>query len=165
MKYPKNYFRNPWAKIRKTKSCWLWNGTISSNGYGKIRVNGKWQRAHRVIYEMLCGPIDKYLCACHKCDNKRCVNPSHIFIGTKQDNAIDSVSKGRWGDRRQYGSKNGRAILTESIVLKMRQMYDGRHGSIASLARVFNADWATTKRAIKGESWPLTTTNLRNGTK
>lgn len=78
------------------EGCWNWRGRLSDKGYGKLRVDGKLKRAHRWAYELHHGPFDSALSVCHRCDNPSCVNPSHLFLGTHQDNMSDRRSKGRY---------------------------------------------------------------------
>ena len=74
--------------------CWEWKGSIHSRGYGKFRYSDKTYKAHRVSYELYVGNIEEGLMICHKCHNKKCVNPNHLYAGTAQDNANDNKKDG-----------------------------------------------------------------------
>src|SRR6185312_5841726 len=77
--------------------CWNWQKFIDRDGYGRKKhwTGTKWlnAKAHRLVYELLRGPVPQDRNCCHKCDNRRCVNPGHIFIGTQQDNLTDMTNK------------------------------------------------------------------------
>lgn len=78
--------------------CWVWIGSRTpTGGYGSFWDNGKLHRAHRWSYRHFHGEIGDNEDVCHACDNPPCVNPEHLFRGTRLDNIIDSVKKGRWG--------------------------------------------------------------------
>ena len=108
--------------------CVLWTACKNRRGYGYFRVYGKLRIASRVAWELANGTIPDEMCVLHHCDNPSCVNPAHLFLGTKADNGADMVAKGRQarGDRhgsrlhpgsRQRGSLHVRAKLTEADVL------------------------------------------------
>jgi hypothetical protein len=80
--------------VEKTENCWIWKGWAFKKGYGGIKLNGKSLKAHRLSYYLHKGPISKPLIM-HSCDNRLCVNPSHLFEGTNADNMNDMKVKGR----------------------------------------------------------------------
>jgi hypothetical protein len=80
--------------------CWNWKGS-TTRGYGTFKPTGsKIAYAHRYMWELLNGPIPEGLLVCHRCDNPTCVNPDHLFLGTKKDNVVDMYSKGRGRPRK-----------------------------------------------------------------
>jgi len=85
-----------WGKIKKqTSGCWEWKGNISSSGYGLLSYKGKNIGSHILSWILHNGEIENNLWVLHKCDNRKCVNPKHLFLGTRQDNMDDMVRKGR----------------------------------------------------------------------
>ncbi|KKL23315.1 hypothetical protein LCGC14_2426600 [marine sediment metagenome] len=82
--------------INLDNGCWKYIGFINKDGYGRFRVNGKKTLAHRFMYLIVFGAIPNELLVCHKCDNPKCVNPNHLFLGTDKDNVRDSINKKRW---------------------------------------------------------------------
>lgn len=111
-------------RVNKTETCWLWTGGKTIPGYGLVGLNGKRVYAHRLAYFLYKGEIPfninpKDSSIMHSCDNPSCVNPSHLFLGTHQDNMRDMWNKKR-GVR---GSKSGAARLTETQVLEIRAKY------------------------------------------
>lgn len=87
--------------------CIEWNGYVGADGYGRIVAPGD-TLAHRVAYRMAHGNIGVGMMICHRCDNRLCVNPAHLFVGTSQDNMDDMVRKGRSADNRGQRNPNWR---------------------------------------------------------
>ena len=75
--------------------CWQFNGCTMPNGYGKVTVNKKTWLAHRYSFYKSNGEIPKNMHVCHKCDNRLCINPEHLFLGTRKDNMQDMINKNR----------------------------------------------------------------------
>jgi hypothetical protein len=80
--------------------CWEWIGSTDIENYGIVKWNKKRFRAHRISYELFKGEIPKGLCVCHSCDNPKCVNPNHLWVGTIKENNTDRTQKGRNADRK-----------------------------------------------------------------
>lgn len=131
--------------------CWLWLGWRTAQGYGGFEAFGIC-RAHRFSYELYVGPIPDGICVLHKCDNPPCVNPNHLFLGTKRNNIIDCVAKGRYPIKRFPGELHPKAKLTDAIVLECRERHL-KGETINSLAREYGVTGAGMGDAIRGQSW------------
>lgn len=107
------------AKINKIEGgCHEWMGYVNNHGYGNFNLNGYKQGAHRVSYSHYSGELG-HLHVLHKCDNRKCVNPNHLFLGTHQDNMDDMMEKGRHRTVPQDGANNGNHKLDEGDVLQI----------------------------------------------
>ena len=136
-------------KIKKTDTCWLWAGSIRPNGYGLFKFKGKKYSAHRFAYELFKNEIPKDMHVCHTCDIRNCVNPDHLWLGTHLDNMRDKSIKGR----QVTGEKNGKAKLTETQVLSIREKYATGEYTQPELGKEFNVSLITVSRILNKKAW------------
>lgn len=137
-----------WARVDMSgPGCWEWQGCTDRCGYGKVGHLGKTKRAHRRAYELSNGPIDPGLCVCHRCDNPRCCNPGHLFLGTHADNMSDRDAKNP-----HRGEDNRNAKLTDSNVRAIREARKGGE-SLRSVARRMGIAFSNVRRVEIGETW------------
>ena len=142
--------------VKPFTGCWDWKGS-KKRGYGHTiigsRVDGtrKTIAAHRLSYETFVGPIADGMEVCHKCDNPSCVNPEHLFLGTRQDNVDDRESKRR--NNPPKGSNNGRAKLSEADVMSARFERAEKRTSYQKLADRYGVSKKTMQNAIIGRTW------------
>ena len=131
--------------VDKETGCWEWKGGFFSSGYARAGLKGFSKRASRMVYTFLKGDIPEGLLMCHTCDNPKCVNPDHLFLGTTKDNLSDMVNKGR----SLKGETNYNAILTEKIVQKIRSS----SRSVEYLSKRFKVSVSTIKDVLKRRTW------------
>lgn len=131
-------------------SCWIWKGYLNGSGYGTFVINKTPVTASRVawyIYNQK--PIPYRHVICHSCDNRACVNPLHLFVGTHSDNSRDAVNKGRWRDRR--GERCGKSRLTDEQVKKIREI--GRSLKSHEIAPMFGVSSSNIRQILQGKTW------------
>ena len=123
---------NKLYKINEQTDCWEWQGGTNNIGYGFIRDGDRMRTAHRVSYEIHNNQtIPKYMCVCHTCDNPLCVNPDHLWLGTRKQNYDDMVNKGRdklWGRKIHVGYKHRKLTCphcNRSITVNTYPRYHG----------------------------------------
>src|SRR5260370_37353932 len=121
MSFPENYKGTPeqrfWRFTYKTSNCWFWiGGREKAHGeewYGHFQIAGKTIKAHRFSWGLHHGPIPAGRCVLHSCDNPQCVNPEHLYLGTRTQNSSDCMSRARHSSNIFRGGRNGRAVRTE----------------------------------------------------
>jgi hypothetical protein len=152
-----------WEKVERgseysgQSGCWIWKGSRSPNGYGTINIDRIPRFVHRVVYELLYGPIPKWpeRVVMHTCDNRLCVRPEHLMLGTQSDNLKDSVQKGRFiSTRVRYGEASHFARLTQSQVDDIRALYwDTGTITTGQLARQYGVGIDAIRRAVNFETY------------
>lgn len=140
-----------WSKVKKSQGCWEWTAYVNPKGYGEVRFRGRARLAHRVSWFLEHGAEPTGL-VCHHCDNPRCVNPEHLFVGTHADNTADMIAKGR----EPRGERGGHAKLTEADVLGIRRRYQAGERE-RTLAREFGVDAVTVNNLLSGSTWAFLT--------
>lgn len=140
------------VRVNSASDCWEWTGYVMPNGYGSFKYLRKGIYAHRMSYLIHKGDIPEGMFVCHACDNRACVNPDHIWVGTGKDNANDRDSKNRhWV---QCGVKSWNARFTEGDVRNIRkQANEGGRGIQTRLAREYGAAKSTIRDIITGHTW------------
>lgn len=127
--------------VKSQSGCWEWKGALRS-GYGAIKLNGKVYGAHRISYQTFIGEIPEGFQVCHKCDNKKCINPEHLFVGTNSDNMIDCLMKGRIkipdGKKFEKGYRHPKRSLTDEQVKRIKEvMRSGFSNSPSEIGELF----------------------------
>lgn len=143
-----------WSKVevRKPNQCWHFKGTLDGHGYGVISIMGRGGikiAAHRFVFILFTGIVPVGKDVCHECDNPICVNPFHLWEGTRKQNLQDMVQK----NRSNFGTKNWNSKLTEKDVKEMRAQYDGKWGSISKLAKKFGVAQSVASEIINKKAW------------
>lgn len=141
-----------WGYVDKSKECWEWQACLNRQrrNYGIYGINGRNYQAHRISYSLSHGVDPADLQVCHKCDNPRCVNPDHLFLGTMADNMHDRDRKGRHIP--PTGSRNGQTNLTEPMVLDIRERFKQGETQTA-IGKSLGIDNSTVGYIVRRVTW------------
>jgi len=148
-----------WSKVGITANpdrCWEWQGNKGVRNYGYFSVTVSPDRdlpviPTRIMYYLHYGVHPSGKCVCHTCDNPKCVNPTHLFLGTNKDNTQDMIAKGRRHDIK--GSACTWSKLTEEKVLEIRAKYGTGESSYKKLGEEYNVEWSGIRDIIKRVNW------------
>lgn len=147
---PITYF---WAHVRKSADpdgCWEWTGTINpTTGYGVIIINRKSMPTHRFSYLINVGPIPDGLWVLHRCDNRRCIRTSHVFLGTCKDNMVDAQQKGRL----PIGESHSQSKLTSEQVKEIRYLHEQEHRCYTDIANEFGVSDSNICYIVNRQTW------------
>lgn len=142
-------------KLDQVSGCWNWLGQKDKDGYGQYRISShsKWTKAHRESYLLFIGDFDDHLFVLHQCDNKTCINPSHLYPGTQQQNVQDMIERGNPVWRNKQSRAQGAATqsrLKPVDIEKIRQAYRPREITRQVLAGKYGVNKSLIDRALKG---------------
>lgn len=137
------------------ESCWEWRGKLDAYGYGFICHNGKSLKAHRLSYEIYYAePLNELHCL-HHCDNRKCVNPLHLFSGTNYDNVQDKVRKNRCYTGDQKGENNGNSKLTNNQVREIRKLYSKGEYTQTKLSKIYKVNRSTISYIVNNKTYTI----------
>lgn len=138
--------------VKKTRTCWLWTGSINEKGYGRFQINQRCSRAHRVSYQLWKGDIMSNMYVLHICDNRSCVNPEHLYLGDQFQNMNDMYKRKRdYHLKREY---HPNSKLTEQKVKEIRKLLkSGMMGK--DIAIKFNLHRQTIYNIGSGKTWAI----------
>lgn len=150
-----------WSQTSKRDgSCWIWNGQVNNHGYGWLRETRKSKKlfVHRLAWQFTYGCIPQGLCVLHSCDVPRCVNPQHLWLGSKADNTADMVAKGRarGGPIRPNparGEQSGAAKLSWVKIKEIRHLYFAERKTQRELANYYGVTHSSIGAICRSETW------------
>lgn len=138
---------------RGPDECWLWKNSTTGR-YPVLFHQKQPVKAHRFSYELHSGlKIPEGMCVCHKCDNTRCVNPGHFFIGTHQDNMADCKKKGRFRSAGLFGEASGHAVYKTEQVLEVKRLLLETTLSQKQIAKMTGLEAASVSMISQGRNW------------
>lgn len=142
-----------WKYVKKggVDECWEWIGARLNHrgGYGQLNIAGKIIKSTHFSYELHKGEVPKGVCVCHTCDNPPCVNPRHLFLGTRKENSQDMAEKGR----SMFGEKCMNAKLTWREIAEIRKAYATRKYYQRELAKMFGISPSNISMIVNERRW------------
>ena len=148
-----------WLKVERGEpdDCWEWTASVRANGYGQVYRGGGRGRgtAHRVSWELAHGAVPPGACVLHRCDNRRCVNPAHLFLGSVADNNADMTAKGRahrMGGPSMPGEVNPSARLNAEAVGRIRAAH-AAGATMTDLAAEYGVARKTVSKLVNRLTW------------
>lgn len=142
------------VRVDEATGCWQWTASCRRGGYGQLGLKGGVFTAHRLSYIVHIGEIPGGMFVCHRCDNRKCLNPAHLFVGTAAENTADMMTKGRFVLGRRYrGEEIRSAKLSEAEVIAIRNKHIPRQYTRKQLASEYGVSVATIKNVLCGRCW------------
>jgi len=138
-----------WDRYQKIGDCWIWQGSGNPRGYGQVSIKGKLQLVHRIAWILIYGEIPEGLRVCHRCDNRRCINPKHLFLGTDTDNVKDMWQKDR---NNHKGEHNPFAKLTDEEVRQIKKLLS-QNEPVKKIANLYNVKPIAIYHIKEGHNW------------
>lgn len=141
------------ARAPQLGPCWIWRGKTRKDDRGMMVANGREQRVSRISWQIHAGHAPGALSVLHKCDNPRCVNPRHLFLGTALDNVRDMDAKGRRVTVAMRGSSNGNSKLRAEDVIRIRDLYTAGTTQPV-LCKMYGIAQSSVSRIVLSKGWP-----------
>jgi len=139
--------------INDDTGCWEWTKDTRGHGYGSVKVCNKKIMAHRMSYKLFVGPLPDGLYVLHRCDNRLCINPDHLFVGTDSDNKRDCADKNRHPQLWLEGEDNPGSKLTGEDVFKIKELIREGQYPLIRIAEWFGVTSPTISDIKTGKLW------------